>query len=246
VSNARVAVVNRTFVQLTPLGTATATLVCLPWAGAGAFPFRAWRRLAPAGLAIWAARLPGREDRMREPPVRGVRQVVREIADDLPPGPFHLFGHCLGALLALEVARERRRRGSHLPARLLVVGKAPARMAEDPPVTDVRAAVRASGTMSEEALDDPQIFQFLEPAFTADFALAGSYRYEVEPPMPTPVDVFVATEDRSERPEDLRAWSAETSAGLTMRPVTGRRLLPGDAWDGLAEAVLSCVRTIGG
>ena len=42
-------------------------LVCLPWAGSGAVPFRAWGPVLDGVAAVCGVRLAGRESRQTEP-----------------------------------------------------------------------------------------------------------------------------------------------------------------------------------
>src|ERR1700735_3948256 len=87
-----------------------ARMLCLPHAGAGPSTFFAWRDVAPDGVEIVPVSLPGRERRVSEEPYVNLHEAVKGITDELRPilsdgTPLVLFGHCLGALLAYELAR---------------------------------------------------------------------------------------------------------------------------------------------
>ncbi|XP_022093207.1 uncharacterized protein LOC110980639 isoform X4 [Acanthaster planci] len=84
-------------------------LVCFPSNGAGPSLFTHWiQLLLPFGIQILMIQLPGWEGREDEQPLTNLKNIVRLIHDELKPhlsdGPFVLFGHSMGSLIAFEVA----------------------------------------------------------------------------------------------------------------------------------------------
>ncbi|MFD3694909.1 thioesterase II family protein [Streptomyces sp. NPDC058646] len=237
----------RNLVRLGAAGEPALTVVCFPWAGAGAVPFRAWSRKAPDGLALEVVRLGGREDRMRELPPEELDLLVGELAAELDTGRrYAFFGHCFGALLALEVAHRLRQNGGEGPESLLVVGEPPGHGDHGPPVTDVRAEMRRSGVMPEEVLDDPALFSLLEPAIAADLRLAHvAARLPERDPLSVPLAAFFATADPVLDRAAAEAWSKVTSGPARVRSVEGERLLPGYSWEPLASSVFDAARADG-
>lgn len=226
-----------------------ARLVCLPWAGGGAGPFREWRNLVPPDTELLAVRWPGRESRLDEPPPTGLAAAVSGLADDLhplPELPTVLFGHCSGGLFAFELARELRRRGAALPGRLVVAsGEAPGRLTEPRPIADVRTELAANGVTDPRILGDPDLLAVLAPPVLADLALSRSYVYESEPPLPVPVTVVATEEDLAATPARWTDWQRETTRPLRLAGVRARQLFPNGAWSELAGLVseeLPCPR----
>src|SRR5690242_2395400 len=81
-------------------------LLLLPNAGAGASTFRAWT--APESVQLLPIQLPGREDRLFEPPYAHLSDLVPALAAALEPWldlPFAIYGHSMGALIAFELTR---------------------------------------------------------------------------------------------------------------------------------------------
>ena len=113
-------------------------LFLLPFAGGGASAFRAWPAALPSDIEIYALQLPGRENRVTEPPFGSLPDLVRELANDisgLTREPFAFFGHSMGALVAFELSRELRRRGQNEPVHLVVSGfRAPQLPPRQPPL----------------------------------------------------------------------------------------------------------------
>ncbi len=108
-----------------------ADLICFAGAGAGASVFRSWAGWVPAFACVVAAQLPGRENRIGEPPARSLAGVADEIAAAYrairPAGrPFILFGHSMGGALAFEVARRLAEAGRKASAMALSASAPPA------------------------------------------------------------------------------------------------------------------------
>ena len=100
------------------------TLFCFPYAGGGTMMYRGWREALPE-IAIVAARLPGRESRLGEPPIESMPALVEALGPELLPHlhePFAFFGHSMGAILAFELVRWLRKGGYPIPARPSRVG----------------------------------------------------------------------------------------------------------------------------
>src|SRR5215471_13701528 len=105
---------NLPFVSFVARPDACVSLICVPWAGAGASLFHGWSARQPAEIEIFAIRLAGRETRLREVPLDRAESVVAEMRAGirgLPDRPVVIFGACFGAVLGFELARALREDG---------------------------------------------------------------------------------------------------------------------------------------
>lgn len=217
-------------------------LLCLPWVGAGAAPFRAWAAELN-DVELWAARLPARELRVAEAPIDDLDELVALLVREtelVADRPFAIFGHCLGALLAFELTRELRRRNSALPVRLLLAGQ-PAPVL-GPPIawdgrSDLRTRLGVAELTNEEVLANDELYELLRPALEADVRAAAGYVYSGDEPLPVPITVFYARNDGHMDRGSLERWRQETSAGLEIRELAGNHLFAGGDWLHLARAV---------
>lgn len=182
---------------------------------------------------------------MRERPPEDLQPLVEELAAELKTDrPYAFFGHCFGALLALEVAHRLRRDGREGPVGLLVAGEPPGRGDQGSAVIDVRAEMRRTGVMPDDVLGDPVIFPMLEPAIAADLRLASvAARVPEREPLSQPVDAFFATADPALDREAAEAWSNVTTGSARVHSVEGTRLLPGHAWESLAHSVFAAAHS---
>ena len=83
---------------------ATLRLLCIPGAGAGIGAFQGWGSALSERVEVWAVQLPGREDRLRDAPYTAWSALMGDMTDAVrawPPRPVALFGHSLGAVIAL-------------------------------------------------------------------------------------------------------------------------------------------------
>jgi surfactin synthase thioesterase subunit len=193
-------------------------LFCLPYAGGGASVFREWPAGLPRAVDVCPVRLPGREDRIGEPSHTSMSRLVDEVAAAMRPlldRPFALFGHSMGALIAFELARELRRRGSE-PEWLFVSGCcAPHRQTSTgltglPDERFVEALNRKYGGIPDAILNAPELLEFLLPVVRADLSLVDSYDHRAEPPLECPISGFGGVVDPTVGHDDLVAWREHT------------------------------------
>lgn len=214
-----------------PRPGARARVFCFPHAGGGASAFRLWPAGLPPEVELCAVQLPGRENRLREPPFASIRAMVDALVPALSAHldrPFALFGHSMGAVLALEVARALQARGGPLPGHLLVSSRRPPHLPDpDPPlhvlsdpefVAEVR---RRYGGMPAEVVRDRDLLTLLLPALRADVRALETHRPPARPPLPLPISVFGGSEDRHAPREQLEAWRGETSGAFRVRVFPG-------------------------
>lgn len=206
-------------VRARPNDAARLRLFCFPFAGAGASAFLTWPDGLPADLDVCAIQPPGRDRRLKEPPIRQLSLLVREVAGAvtrLVDRPYAFFGHSFGGLVSYEVARELRRRGARAPEHLIVsASRAPAVPDLRPPshrFPDDRfiEEVRRLGGMPEEILNDRELLQVFLPALRADFAMLETYVHLRQDPLDCPITAFEGERDATVHGEQVDRWQAET------------------------------------
>ena len=117
---------NRWVCAFAPQPTARLRLLCFPYAGGGTSIYRSWSAQLPPHIELCAVRLPGREGRFAEPPLRRMDRLLALLVNGVLPyldRTVAFFGHSLGALVAFELARALRREGLPTPAHVFVSGR---------------------------------------------------------------------------------------------------------------------------
>jgi surfactin synthase thioesterase subunit len=198
-----------------------AQVFVFPHAGGIAASFLQWQAMAGPELSLQVAQMPARGIRLHEPPADDVADLVDQLTTavvERASGPFLLFGHSLGALMAFEVTRELRRRGAPDPLALLVSGaEAPQtrlirRRLHDLDDAGLIEALRDFGATPAELLADREMMELILPGVRADFALSERYAYRPEPPLELPVHVLLGDRDEHVDLDRAAGWALECAA----------------------------------
>lgn len=217
------------FSGLSDAGSGKLTLFCFPYAGGGTMAYRGWRDALP-NTAVVAARLPGRESRLGEPPLETMESLVEAIGQEITPHlqiPFAFFGHSMGAVVAFELARWLRANGRPLPQSLHVsAARAPQfRLDHKPgPEPEEQAfleELRRLEGMPRDVLDNPELMRVALPALRADAGLYRHYVYLPGDPLPLPIHAYGGTADPNIELHHLDRWREQTTAEFSVHLVEG-------------------------
>lgn len=210
---------------------ATVRLFCFHHAGVGASVYRQWGFNLPASVEVAAIQLPGRANRLAEPPIADIPSLVEALASNIGPhleGRFAFFGHSMGAVVAHELAHALRNLGMPSPSQLIVSGrKAPTVRNRFPPLQHLPDNLFVAeindryGGISPEILQHQDILDLLLPCLRADIAALENFSVPARAPLDVPIAVFGGDSDRQTRVEDLEPWRQETSAGCDIRVFPG-------------------------
>ena len=218
-------------VRFRPESAPRLRLVCFPHAGVGAAVYRPWKDSLPPGVEGLAVQLPGRENRLREPALHRLTEVVRGVGralDELSPEvPVAFFGHSMGALVAYTTACHRRRAGRPGPVRLFVSGKrAPHRRDPRPPIHGLsdsafveQVQVRWDG-IPAAVLEARELLELMLPTLRADITVVETRELSDEV-LECPISCFGGIDDPSTTREDLEAWKAHTREAFSLRMFEG-------------------------
>lgn len=208
-------------------------MFCVPHAGGTSSAFRRWRGRVGSGLATVPLELAGRGPRSREafsPTVpAAVADLVTQMESRRNGGPFVLFGHCMGAVIAFEMARSLRLRGTEEPVLLVVSGRNPpylpnewSRKVAPLPDDELFQELRAVGGVPA-GLSRAMAGAFL-PVFRADQTMMRDYEVGGTAPLIGPPVLALAGDDDFMTSDDLLPeW-----ADYTARHAFALRKLPGE------------------
>jgi surfactin synthase thioesterase subunit len=206
-------------------------VVCLAHAGGHARPMA--RLLAGHdGLHPVPVDRRGTASRWAQPHYRdwpdAVGDLLQQVTDARGSGPYALFGHSFGALLAHELAHHLQQAGD--PPELLVLsGRNP------PHLPSAATAWRPAELTDEQLFDrlvaiggaDPRAagaltYQTFLPGLRADLTLAATYRPAPgRPPLTARMLVLYGTGDPLTQAHHLPEWGRYTTAGCTVVPFAG-------------------------
>jgi surfactin synthase thioesterase subunit len=204
-------------------------LFCFHHAGGSAASFRDWPDLMPPHVEPVAVQLPGRGDRLREPPfermaslVDGLVTAVRPLLDQ----PFAFYGLSMGAYVAWALAHALRERALPGPTLLCVANaRAPGRdnggVDWEALTVDPARYLREMGGTPREVLADPELLAFLLPTLRADLTVIDTYRFRPPTPLDVPIRAFAGVDDAAGPPERMRVWRHETVQRFEFDIVSG-------------------------
>lgn len=202
-------------------------LLCCAYAGGAATAYRPWSSDVSPDIEIVAVQLPGRENRLREPPLERMDDIVgalhREVRPYLDGTPLTLFGHSMGGLAAFELARALHT--TYPVAHLFVSACRAPRLPRGKelhllPHAEFLAEIRALGGTPEDVLRNEELLEVFVPLLRADLAANETYRYRPAPPLTCPITAFGGTDDLTVHRAHLESWAVETTGpfSLTMLP----------------------------
>lgn len=223
-------------------------LLGLPYAGMGASVFRGWEAALPGGVEMRGVRLPGRESRFGEAAIGSLDDLLPAIVEGLPSplleGPWSVYGHSMGALIAFELARLMTASGRPPVAVFVGAFRAPHKPDRYPPlyelpVDEFRAELRLRYGMLNEALDNPQIVEALEPTLRADSRVCDTYVFRPAPPLSCPLWVYGGTADDHIETHELEAWGEHTSGPFAVERIEGGHFFMTSAREDLLARISS-------
>ena len=250
-----------------PRPAARIRLVCFPFAGAGASPFRPWTEALHESVELIAVEPPGRAARIHETPEGDLSRFLGRLGDALRPlldRPVAFFGHCLGGLLAWEMARRLRQRGELDLRAFFVAGvRPPHRLTregpfehgllerllahptfdplrpvhEQPDEVFAEVARHFGISATDEFLAHTELRNLLLPAVRADFALTAAYRHAREPAWDVPITCFAGLNDPYVSREDAGGWSDCTRTSFRLHWREGAHFLVVDDRDFIVRTI---------
>jgi medium-chain acyl-[acyl-carrier-protein] hydrolase len=198
--------------------------------------------LAPLA-EVCPVQLPGREGRLREPPIADIRPLVERLADGLDTyldRRYAIFGHSMGALIGFELARELRRRGSPDPVQLFIASYCAPHLQQrrENRVGSVKQAVAKhltdTGAVPEEMRGE--LLALLVPTLEADIQLCEAYEYTPESALSCPITAFRGNTDYV-LAEHLAGWRELTRNTFHMQTFLGDHFFIRDTPRGLVQAI---------
>jgi surfactin synthase thioesterase subunit len=247
----------------TPSVDGVARLFVFPYSGTGASIFRRWPTRV-GKLEVCPVQLPGRENRIGQPPFTDFETFAREAAAGLREyldRPYAIFGHCMGALLAHALTVRLAELDSLQPERLFVSS---ARVPHLPPERRYRlpapgrVGVYHPSMSDDELLDEvkhvsvvagggdvpPELVPLALQVLRADVSMCFGYVLPEPHWVSCPITAIGWLDDDDVAPEEMIAW--EDYGAVDHHHLPGGKLAYLGAPPGLLTAIAGDFETVAG
>ncbi|MEU0163409.1 alpha/beta fold hydrolase [Streptomyces sp. NPDC006261] len=226
-------------------GQGRVTLHCLAHAGAGVASYRRWPAAVGPAVDVVALPLPGRESRRREPRVTDraglLADLLPTLVETADTGPYALYGHSLGALVAYTLTRALAHVDAPPPLFLAVGACLPPHIATalvgaaDQGDEQLLPLLGHLGSLPPGAAAAPGGLwhRSVLPVLRDDLRLARSLREAALDPVTggkvdIPVLVFAGSDDPLAAPDSLEDWQQWATGTIEARTVEGDHFFAGD------------------
>ncbi|MEV7561060.1 alpha/beta fold hydrolase [Streptomyces sp. NPDC089795] len=230
-------------------------------AGGSTSAFREWPRLFPPEWDVRAMEAPGRGFASRTPAARSMDELVevflRTVGPRAAEGPYALFGHSMGSLVAYELTKRLSALGRP-PLWLGVSGNGAPRPGQGVFAPGSGIAVSGStddglcgrlaglGGTPAGVFDDPEVWEVFEPIIRNDLRVVESWREEqVISPLPVALSAYGGTTDHAVPVERLAGWARHADRFLGVRTFRGGHFYLLDEARAVVEAITADIRAAG-
>ncbi|MGW1379672.1 thioesterase II family protein [Streptomyces sp. NPDC002446] len=217
----------------------TVTLYCFAHAGAGTSSMRRWRPLLGPDVDLVPVLLPGRESRRREARVTDKDALLADVLPHFahrPAGPYVLYGHSLGGLVAYTVARALQEAGQTTPALVAIGACAPPDAgselvrAADRPDDELLRLIDGIGGLHKvaaSAVEPGGLWRrAVLPVLRDDLRLArdlraAALRESAGARLRMPLLTVTGSHDHVVGPDEAAGWRRWTTGRITTRTIAG-------------------------
>ncbi len=205
-------------------------LFCFPYAGGSATAYAAWEALLPRHVELVAVQPPGRANRLNEPLLTSIEDMVEQIVRVIPAWldrPYLIYGHSLGAAVSFDLLHALDARGLPLPVHYFCgARRAPQLPPRIPPVHDYplerfKTELKSLNGTPAAVLDNADLMEIFVPILRTDFKAAYGYLREPDVRLRCPASVFGGARDEKVLPEDLDAWAEHFGDDVEIRIFDG-------------------------
>ena len=236
-----------------PRPDASIRLICFPYAGGGASAFIDWAYLLPDSIELQIVQLPGREERLREPLITDMKELVEQLTNELLPITdqlFAFFGHSMGAMVCFEVACRLRAVGAPLPKHLFLSARAAPHLQEKSELRlledkdFIERLHELYGAVPDAIRGSAELREVFLPILRADVELLETHECVGVEPLDCPISVFGGDQDPAVTAGMLAGWEALTSAQFCQREFGGEHFYLHMEFEAAISAVIGTLTSL--
>jgi external thioesterase TEII len=196
--------------------------------------------------------LPGRGRRMAECLLKdfnmAAQDICKQLIAKLTSARFLIYGHSMGAYLALRVANMLERAGK-FPAYLIVSGNAGPGIESDNKKdfhllehVDFVKELECLGGIPPELIQNKELFNFFEPILRADFEISEKNEIATEPAICAPIFAMMGSQE--DEVDVISNWARFTRSGFNFEILEGNHFFIHKHPRRIAHIIKSCYREV--
>jgi surfactin synthase thioesterase subunit len=225
--------------------TSKPQLFLFHYAGGDRNSFRYLIKMLQAHFQIEAPELPGRGDRMSEPPLKDKQEAIADLLEQLQRArqkdvPYLIYGHSMGALLGFEIcyAMEKDR---DAPIHFVATGYPGPGVKEATSIADLPKAqffaeLRKLGGISDEVMQYEELLDFFDPVLRADFRLLENEGNQV-PTVKIKTPIYAIMGKSEKYALHIRNWANHTEATCKCQIINGNHFFINQHFNYLSQLI---------
>jgi surfactin synthase thioesterase subunit len=226
-------------------------LFCIPYGGEGASIYWSFKNKLTTDLSIIPVQLPGREERLNDRMPTSMGALCPLLLADITPylhAPIYIFGHCLGGLIAYELAilihQEYDISVEHLfisacpsPRGFSIENKLHQLSPQAFIAASHQLMLRESDAQIDPQVDEAELNKLVFKTLYNDFLLYEEYHRENLVKLNAPITTFRGRADGYVSEPCVHRWEALTSAGFQYHEMPGKHFYLKDAYAGVFKII---------
>ncbi|NEQ43483.1 MAG: thioesterase [Leptolyngbya sp. SIOISBB] len=206
-------------------------LFCFPPAGSGTLFFRDWMLSDIFPQAeVYALCMPGRESRIEEPLLTTMESLTEPLLPCLTnflEKPFFMFGHSLGAIVALELTLQLQSQNFPLPRKLFVSARqAPSnqsskKMLHSLSDSELQKELKLYGGTPDSVMNNKDLMSLFLPIIRADLKINETYSLKNGIRTRLPISAFAGQTDQVISVADVHQWERLTEEEFRLHTYPG-------------------------
>ncbi len=199
---------------------------------------------------LFVLELPGRGRRLNENLLKdfdlAAHDIYRQLTQKLNSSPFFIYGHSMGAYLALRVSKMLEKSGTS-PAYIIVSGNAGPGIGDGKKRylmnhEDFVGELRKLGGVPDELIENQELFKYFDPILRADFEITEKNELGNEPAVNVPLYAIMGS--REEKVDEISNWGRFTRSRFNYEVLEGDHFFIYKHPERIAGLIKECCSTV--
>lgn len=206
-------------------------MFALPYAGGSASIYRDWISELKPEIEVCPIEYPGHASRFCDPYYSSIEAAAEEISETIlrkNPSDYVIYGHSMGALIALETAFVLEKKTDILPKAVIVAASRPPHMRNkginlrELSKEELLQTIVSRGQFEPEILECEELMEMIADILYADVQMFTRYtRSYEERKIHVPLLALFGEEDEETPQEDMQEWQKYTEQDFSLQVFRG-------------------------